>query len=68
MQAIMESGTESVEWVRQERVCANLHDKRLDRRLLKTAEHFAKSPSLPIKEACGNWAHTQVARRSTRRR
>ncbi|WP_170132420.1 transposase DNA-binding-containing protein [Acidiferrobacter thiooxydans] len=68
VQAIMEAGTESVEWVRQELACADLHDKRLDRRLLKTAEHFAKSSSLPIKEACGNWAHTQVARRSTRRR
>jgi Transposase DNA-binding/Transposase Tn5 dimerisation domain len=59
----MEAGTESVEWVRQEFARADLHDKRLDRRLLKTAEQLAKSPASPINEACGNWASTQAAYR-----
>ena len=59
----MEAGTESVEWVRQEFARADLCDKRLDRRLLKTAEQLAKSPSSPINEACGNWASTQAAYR-----
>ncbi len=59
----MEAGTESVEWVTQEFARADLCDKRLDRRLLKTAELLAKSPSSPINEACGNWASTQAAYR-----
>ena len=59
----MEAGTESVEWVTQEFARADLCDKRLDRRLLKTAEQLAKSPSSPINEACGNWASTQAAYR-----
>ena len=63
VQAILEAGAESVEWVRQEFARADLCDKRLDRRLLKTAEQLAKSPSSPINEACGNWASTQAAYR-----
>ncbi len=63
VQAIMEAGTESVEWVRQEFAHADLRDKRLDRRLLKTAQHLAKSPASPINEACGSWASTQAAYR-----
>ena len=59
----MTAGTESVEWVRQELACADLSDKRLDRRLTKTAEHLAQSPSSPINEACGTWAGTQAAYR-----
>jgi hypothetical protein len=59
----MEAGTESVEWVTQEFARADLCDKRLDRRLLKTAEQLAKSPSSPINEACGSWANTQAAYR-----
>jgi Transposase DNA-binding len=59
----MESGTESVEWVAQEFARADLRDKRLDRRLLKTAEQLAKSPASPINEACGTWASTQAAYR-----
>jgi hypothetical protein len=59
----MDVGTESVEWVTQEFARADLRDKRLDRRLLKTAEHLAKSPASPINEACGNWASTQAAYR-----
>jgi Transposase DNA-binding/Transposase Tn5 dimerisation domain len=63
VRAIMAAGTESVEWVKQEFARADLRDKRLDRRLLKTAEQLAKSPSSPINEACGNWASTQAAYR-----
>jgi hypothetical protein len=63
VQAIMDAGTESVEWVTQEFARADLRDKRLDRRLLKTAEQLAKSPASPINEACGTWASTQAAYR-----
>ena len=63
VQAMMDAGTESVEWVTQEFARADLRDKRLDRRLVKTAEHLAKSPSSPINEACGTWASTQAAYR-----
>ena len=59
----MDAGTESVEWVTQEFARADLRDKRLDRRLVKTAELLAKSPASPINEACGNWASTQAAYR-----
>jgi hypothetical protein len=47
----------------QEFARADLCDKRPDRRLLKTAEQLAKSPSSPINAACGNWASTQAAYR-----
>src|ERR1700685_1943770 len=63
VRAIMDAGTESVEWVTQEFARADLCDKRLDRRLVKTAEQLAKSPASPINEACGNWASTQAAYR-----
>src|ERR1035441_5252589 len=63
VQAIMDAGTESVEGVTQEFARADLRDRRLDRRLLRTAEQLAKSPSSPINEACGNWASTQAAYR-----
>jgi hypothetical protein len=59
----MDAGTESVEWVTQEFARAELRDRGLDRRLLRTAEQLAKSPSSPINEACGNWASTQAAYR-----
>ena len=59
----MDAGTESVEWVTQEFARADLRDKRLDRRLVKTAEQLAQSPSSPINEACGTWASTQATYR-----
>ena len=64
VQAIMEASSESVEWVTQEFAGAELCDKRLDRRLMKTAQHLAKSPASPINEACGDWASTQAAYRN----
>ena len=63
VQAIIEAGTQSVEWVQQEFARADLHDKRLNRRLIKTAQQLATSPSSPINEACGDWASTQAAYR-----
>jgi hypothetical protein len=56
-------GTQAVGWVRQEFGSADLSDKRLDRRLIQTAEQLAKSPGSPINEACGDWASTQAAYR-----
>ena len=63
VQAIIEAGTHSVEWVQQELGSVDLSDKRLNRRLIKTAGHLAKSPGSPINEACGDWASTQAAYR-----
>jgi hypothetical protein len=63
LDAILEAGTQSLDWVAQEFADVDLRDKRLDRRLVKTAEHLAKSPSSPINEACGDWASTQAAYR-----
>jgi hypothetical protein len=63
VQAIIEAGTQSVEWVAEEFARADLRDKRLSRRLIKTAEQLARSPASPINEACGDWASTQAAYR-----
>ena len=41
----------------------DLSDKRLDRRLIKTAQQLARSPVSPINDACGDWASTQAAYR-----
>jgi Transposase DNA-binding/Transposase Tn5 dimerisation domain len=63
VQAIIEAGTASVEWVCEEFAGADLSDRRLDRRLIKTAEQLANFPASPINEACGDWASTQGAYR-----
>ena len=63
VRAIIEAGTRSLEWVCEEFAGVDLSDKRLDRRLIKTAEQLAKSPASPINEACGDWASTQAAYR-----
>ncbi len=63
VRAIIEIGTESMEWVAQEFSGVDLSDKRLDRRLIKVAEQLAKSPMSPINEACGDWPSTQAAYR-----
>src|ERR1017187_9494353 len=60
---MIEAGTREVDWVAQEFAGADLSDKRLDRRLIKTAELLAASPGAPINEACGDWASTQAAYR-----
>ncbi|MGH6629171.1 MAG: IS4 family transposase, partial [Burkholderiales bacterium] len=63
VQAVIDAGAQEVGWVRQEFAAADLSDKRLDRRLIKTAQQLAKSPTSPINEACGDWASTQAAYR-----
>ncbi len=63
VQAIIEIGTQSMEWVAHEFGAADLSDKRLDRRLIQVAEQLAKSPVSPINEACGDWSSTQAAYR-----
>lgn len=63
----MPSGVEprisATDWVQQEFASADLPDKRLNRRLIKTASQLANSPASPINEACGDWASTQAAYR-----
>src|SRR6267142_6214074 len=63
VQAVIDAGTQEVDWVSQELDGVDLSDERLDRRLIKTAEQLAKSPGSPINEACGDWASTQAAYR-----
>ncbi len=63
VRTIMEAGTGSAEWLREEFFGVDLGDRRLDRRLIKTAESLGKSPASPINEACGDWASTQAAYR-----
>src|SRR5579883_1584468 len=59
----MEAGTGSVEWLREEFAGVDLGDKRLNRRLIKTAEYIGTSPASPINKAWGDWASTQEAYR-----
>lgn len=63
VQAIIEAGSEPMEWVSEEFADVDLSDKRLDRRLIKTAGLLASAPISPINEACGGWANTQAAYR-----
>lgn len=63
VQAIIEFGTQSMEWVAHEFSGVDLSDNRLDRRLIKVAEPLARSPASPINEACGDWPSTQAAYR-----
>jgi hypothetical protein len=63
VQAVIDVGTQDVDWVAQELRGANLGDARLDRRLIKTMEQFAQSPLAPINEACGDWASTRASYR-----
>ena len=63
MLALLEAGTRDVDWVVQEFSRIDLSDKRLNRRLVKTAQKLAKAPLSPINAACGDWAATQAAYR-----
>ena len=60
---LIASGPQDSSWVAQEMGSINLGDKRLDKRLVKTAESLARSPLSPINEACGDWAGTRGAYR-----
>jgi hypothetical protein len=59
----MAASSGSSEWVHEEFSGVDLGDKRLDRRLIKTATLLGQSPMSPINEACGDWASTQGAYR-----
>ncbi len=63
VQAVIKAGALAVAWVTQEFDGVDLADKRLDRRLIKTAQQLASSPTAFINEACGDWASTQAAYR-----
>lgn len=63
VQAVIDAGTQEVDWVSQELDGVDLSDERLDRRLIKTAQQLARSPVSPINEACRDWASTQAAYR-----
>ena len=63
VQAIIDSGPQEVSWVQQELSGVELGDKRLDRRLIATAEKLARSPLSPINEACDTWASTKASYR-----
>jgi hypothetical protein len=63
VQAVIDAGPQEVSWVQQELSGVSLGDKRLDRRLIVTAEKLAQSPLSPINEACGTWASTKASYR-----
>jgi hypothetical protein len=52
-----------VSWATEEFADLDLGDKRLNRRLVKLAETFARQPLPAIPAACGGWADTQAAYR-----
>jgi hypothetical protein len=57
------SGPLDVGWIQCEFTGVDLGDKRLNNRLIFTAEKLAKSPLSPINEACGTWASTKASYR-----
>jgi hypothetical protein len=58
-----DAAAQDVDWVRHEVGGVDLSDRRLNRRVVKVTEQLAKSPTVPINEACGDWASTQAAYR-----
>ena len=63
VQAVIDTGAQDVGWVSQELGGVDLSDKRLDRRLIQSAQQLAASPVSPINEACGDWSSTQATYR-----
>ena len=55
--------TVAVSWAAAELGGANLGDARLNRRLVRVAEHLGGQPGASIPVACGGWAETQAAYR-----
>jgi len=51
------------EWTTNEFSSANLGDERLNKRLEKISNRFAKSPLSPINHACDDWTETKAAYR-----
>jgi hypothetical protein len=69
IRALMKAGSESVAWVRNEFAGVDLGDKRLDRRLIKTAALLTKSPGAPItrRVAPGRQREVHIGCLTTRR-
>ena len=63
VQAVIDFAPQNGGWVKQELGGVEFGDKRLDRRLLLTAEKLAGSPVSPINEACGTWPSTKASYR-----
>jgi len=63
VQAVIDSGPQETGWVRDELGGVELGDRRLDRRLIATAEKLSGSPISPINEACATWASTKASYR-----
>lgn len=51
-------------WAAEEFADLDLGDKRLNARMVKIAESFARQPTASIPGACGGWAETQAAYRA----
>lgn len=51
-------------WAAEEFADLDLGDKRLNARMVKIAERFARQPTASIPGACGGWAETQAAYRA----
>ncbi|MGH8219814.1 MAG: IS4 family transposase [Steroidobacteraceae bacterium] len=65
VQAILDAGIEAgpAVWVYEELAGVDLLDKRLDRRLIRTAGFLAGSPAAPINQACPDWGSAKAAYR-----
>jgi hypothetical protein len=63
VQSVIDTGSQESDWVRREFSGVDLRDKRLNRRVVKVAQLFAKSPTAPINEASGGWTPAHAAYR-----
>jgi Transposase DNA-binding/Transposase Tn5 dimerisation domain len=57
------AGIESPAWIYNEFSGVNLGDKRLDKRLIKTAGFLGSAPLAPINQACLDWRSAKAAYR-----
>jgi hypothetical protein len=65
VQAILDAGAgiESPAWIYSEFADVDLGDKRLDKRLIKTAGFLGSAPLSPINQACLDWRSVKAAYR-----
>jgi hypothetical protein len=65
IQAILDAGAgiESPAWIYNEFADVELGDKRLDKRLIKTAGFLGSAPLAPINQACLDWRSVKAAYR-----
>lgn len=65
VQAVLDAGAgiESPAWIYNEFGDVNLGDKRLDKRLIKTAGFLGSAPLSPINQACLDWRSVKAAYR-----